>query len=513
MVCWCMEVLALTAAADPGNAQELVLANGLSVVVDVMHRYLASVDSSTGRDNLRLKTCAFACQAAAATLAEDSGCEHLRKMEGAEGQRVSLLRDIVTAMSLEQSPPLVTAALYACITASRCRLLLDRLLDVGALWSVLANILRFEAGAAVPQGCGLPPSSAGEGRLAAYLAVPLVLSHEDSSSAHNWHSILGIWALACMSCSSARAQLPSPEAARKQELETERRSDAGEKGPFEGVRECLDSVLTPWVAEEVTELHRQVAETCQRLHVADALSARSIAIDKAVAIAQVLATKRESPLCVWMPDMRTQLLDLMSSQEGKGVDAARRFVFKAMEHELYVAGVYLRCLVEGPGAAAAVAAVSSRSRLSHCILSFLAARCPCCSPPELGDDWAVIPVYCKTCFMGIQEAGGDADGQWEDASIGAVSADELTGRLPAYSYDVTKWPQDAVLALNALRLLVAREEPIQEVYARPLPPPPPLPPPHLPPHLSIFHFPTHSSLSLLQLHLLLAPLSLPRLMP
>ena len=128
-VCACMEVLALTAAADPGNAQELVLANGLSVVVDVLHRCLSSVDPSTARDNVELRTCAFACQAAAATIAEDIGSEQLCQMEGADDQRLSLMRDIVAAMSLQQSPPLATATLYACIAGSRCRVLLAQLLQ------------------------------------------------------------------------------------------------------------------------------------------------------------------------------------------------------------------------------------------------------------------------------------------------------------------------------------------------------------------------------------------------
>ena len=38
MVCACAQVLAITAAVDPGNAQELVLTNGLTIVVDVLHR-------------------------------------------------------------------------------------------------------------------------------------------------------------------------------------------------------------------------------------------------------------------------------------------------------------------------------------------------------------------------------------------------------------------------------------------------------------------------------------------
>ena len=66
MVCACTQVLALTAAADGGNAQELVLTNGLGVLVDVLHRSLAQLQPTTPRDNVHLKICAFACQAAAA---------------------------------------------------------------------------------------------------------------------------------------------------------------------------------------------------------------------------------------------------------------------------------------------------------------------------------------------------------------------------------------------------------------------------------------------------------------
>lgn len=184
IACAGMEVLALTSAADPGNAQELVLANGLTVLVGVLHRCLAAVDAATGRDDPHLRTCAFACQAAAAVVAEDSGGEQLCLMEGAEGQRVSLLRDVVSALSLRQCPPLVTAALYVCMAAAFRRPLLAQLLEAGALWSLLGSILRFEAGAAVPQGRDLPPhagSARGGGdarRLRAHLAVPLVLSHE-----------------------------------------------------------------------------------------------------------------------------------------------------------------------------------------------------------------------------------------------------------------------------------------------------------------------------------------------
>lgn len=66
MVCVCTQVLALTAAADGGNAQELVLTNGLAVVVDVLHRSLALLQPTTPRDNVHLKICASAFQVAAA---------------------------------------------------------------------------------------------------------------------------------------------------------------------------------------------------------------------------------------------------------------------------------------------------------------------------------------------------------------------------------------------------------------------------------------------------------------
>ena len=44
-----------------------------------------------------------------------------------------------------------------------------------------------------------------------------------------------------------------------------------------------------------------------------------------------------------------------------------------MRHELFLGGVYPRCLVDVP---ASVKTVTRPGRLAHCILRFLSARCP-----------------------------------------------------------------------------------------------------------------------------------------
>jgi hypothetical protein len=70
--------------------------------------------------------------------------------------------------------------------------------------------------------------------------------------------------------------------------------------------------------------------------------------------------------------MRSQLLEFIGSLEGKGLDEAQGFIFKALQHEMCISGVYLRIIVNMP---AAVHTLASPSNLSHCILSFLASKC------------------------------------------------------------------------------------------------------------------------------------------
>lgn len=59
------------------------------------------------------------------------GREELCMMEGAEDTRRSLLRAAVSAMALEQSPALTSAALYVFLSASQHPLLLQKLVEAG----------------------------------------------------------------------------------------------------------------------------------------------------------------------------------------------------------------------------------------------------------------------------------------------------------------------------------------------------------------------------------------------
>ena len=100
---------------------------------------------------------------------------------------------------------------------------------------------------------------------------------------------------------------------------------------------------------------------------------RSVALDKAAHLAQILATRSETAICMWTPHMRSQLIEFISAHEGKGVSEVRGFIFKALQHELCIAGVYLRTIVNVPDA---LSTVTNAGRLAHCILCFLAANCP-----------------------------------------------------------------------------------------------------------------------------------------
>ena len=451
MVCACAQVLAITAAVDPGNAQELVLTNGLTIVVDVLHRCLATVQPATARDNEQLKTCAFACQAAAAVVGEPVGRAEICKLESADDNRRSLVRAVVSAMRVEQSPALKTAALHFCVAASQHPELLGKLVEAGALWSVLGVALRFEAGASVPSGPQMPPGPRDTSAAAAaaskplYLSVPLMLAAAHNSSAGNWHSVIALWALSSMSSAhklgEQTPEAPAPDAQERCVLSM-----------CQQLRQALDYLLTPWIAQEVEALHSEVAATCQRLSIEDAQGVRSVALDRAVGLAQMLATNSETATCLWTPHMRSQLLEFIGSQEGKGLTAAQGFTFKALQNEMCVAGVYLRIVVNMP---AAIPTLASPGRLSHCILSFLASKCP--SQQEAGDAAAPIAVAWN---KGLETGGSGAGFVWEDwddeATIRDVSHAEYSGRmLSTYLWDSSRWQEDASLALSALAALVS----------------------------------------------------------
>jgi hypothetical protein len=456
MVCACAQVLAITSAVDPGNAQELVLTNGLTTVVEVLHRCLATVQLATVRDNMQLKTCAFACQAAAAVVGEQVGRAEICKLESADDNRRSLVCTVVSALRVEQSPALKTAALHFCVAASQHPELLGKLVEAGGLWPVLGLALRFEAGATVPSGPQMPPgprhattpnptASAAAVSKPLYLSVPLMLADAQNSSAGNWHSVIALWALSSMSSAhklgvhASGTPIPGPQ-------------ECGPISVCQQLRQTLDHLLTPWIAQEVETIHAEVAATCQRLSVEDAQDVRSVALDKTVGLAQMLATKSETATCLWTPHMRSQLLEFIGSLEGKGLDEAQGFIFKALQHEMCIAGVYLRIIVNMP---AAVHTLASPSNLSHCILSFLASKW--LSQRKKKASSVVAPI--SVAWSNGLKKGGSGAGfvweDWEDGSILNVSHDDCSGRvLSTYQWDSARWREDATLAFRALATLV-----------------------------------------------------------
>jgi hypothetical protein len=297
-------------------------------------------------------------------------------------------------------------------------------------------MLRFEPAAPVKQGAVMRVVDADAGK-PAYLSVPLVLDDEHKASAANWHSIVATWALSRMA-TLKQHQPALPALADDHALQLTSLSLH--------MCECLHSILTPWLAGSVVRVHQDVSETCQRLQVSDPEAVASVAFDKASALLHILAMRSETAMCLWTPHMRTQVLDLVSEHEGKGLAEARHFVFKDLKDELCVSGVYLRTIVNVPDM---IASVVNRGRLAHCILSFLAAKCP------------VQAASGQACSLVAVPAAKDWDTELDD-SILDVQHDEYSGRvLSSYEWDTRRWQQDAVLALSALGCLAARDMRLQ----------------------------------------------------
>jgi hypothetical protein len=376
MVCACMQLLGSSTAAHPGNAHELLLNNGLPLIVQVLERSVTALQDSMSsqRDSLHVQICVFACQAAAAVAGEEMGRQQIATLESCDDNRTSLVRAVVGAMRLEQSGALTRTGLYFCMAASRHALLVRKLVEAGMLWSILNTMLRFQCGAPLPapggmaavssthaeacgstqeQPCGRTSTSTNPQPLPhrshhrshhtpTYLSVPVVLDDANDGSSANWHSVLSLWALGCLcrldegdQCvsrlhqrtASCRDHAPAVQAARVGEVVGEVREEIGE---------CLQGLVTPWLARELNMLHANVSQTCAHEQVVDQEGVARVAIAKATGLLEVVSTRSSTAVCLWTPHMREQLLDFVAQQDGKGIEDAQLFVLKELQDEVCV---------------------------------------------------------------------------------------------------------------------------------------------------------------------------------
>lgn len=374
MVCACMQLLGSSAAAHPGNAHELLLNNGLPQIVQVLERSVTALQDSmpSQRDSLHVQICVFACQAAAAVAGEEMGRHQIATLESCDDNRTSLVRAVVGAMRLEQSGALTRTGLYFCMAASRHALLVRKLVEAGVLWSLLNTMLRFQCGAPLPAPAGMPAVSSTHVEACAstqempcastststhpqsqpqrsqqrshhtptYLSVPVVLDDGNDGSSANWHSVLSLWALGCLCrldegdqsvsrlhqrTTSCQDHAPAVQAARVGEVVGEVREEIGE---------CLQGLVTPWLARELNMLHANVSQTCAQEQVVDQEGVARVAIGKATGMLEVVATRSSTAVCLWTPHMREQLLDFVAQQDGKGIDDAQLFVLKELQDEV-----------------------------------------------------------------------------------------------------------------------------------------------------------------------------------
>ena len=108
------------------------------------------------------------------------------------------------------------------------------------------------------------------------------------------------------------------------------------------LRDCLHALVTPCLARQLIDLNLDIVATCSGQGVVDKQGQLKVATEKAASLANVLATRCETPTCLWTPQMRTQLLDFVSVQQGKGIEAGHEFTFTALKDEPHVGGVFLR---------------------------------------------------------------------------------------------------------------------------------------------------------------------------
>ncbi len=382
MVCACMQLLGSSGAAHPGNAHELLLNNGLPLIVQVLERSVSALQDSmpSQRDSLHVQICVFACQAAAAVAGEEMGRHQIATLESCDDNRTSLVRAVVGAMRLEQSGALTRTGLYFCMAASRHALLVRKLVEAGVLWCLLNTMLRFQCGAPLPAPGGMaavssthvepcastqampcastrththPQSQAQRSHhrshhTPTYLSVPVVLDDGNDGSSANWHSVLSLWALGCLCrldegdqsvsrlhqrTASCQDHAPAVQAARVGEAAGEVREEIGE---------CLQGLVTPWLARELNMLHANVSQTCAQEQVVDQEGVARVAIGKATGMLEVVATRSSTAVCLWTPHMREQLLDFVAQQDGKGIEDAQLFVLKELQDEVCVRDTSVR---------------------------------------------------------------------------------------------------------------------------------------------------------------------------
>ena len=444
----CVRVLALTSAVDSGNVQELVRTNQLWIVADVLQRSLACAIDANGEapQSLNEMVCACACQAAAAVVAEEIGRDELCKIMLAQDNRLChISRSLSSMLCQGHTPALKAAAIYVCIGASHHPHLLNHLIQAGAVWSLLATVLRFEPGAPVAHNFHITPApcvavssaAGGHGKTAKHLAVPLLLHDGHTSSSDNWHSVLALWALSTMASNAAEAGC----------------TGSGDAGVSAVLRDCLHALVTPCLARQLIDLNLDIVATCSGQGVVDKQGQLKVATEKAASLANVLATRCETPTCLWTPQMRTQLLDFVGVQQGKGIEAGHEFTFTALKDEPHVGGVFLRNLVRVPEA---IHAVLNTGRLSHCILAFLAAKSPV--QCVCGDVSPTVVAWSDVSKSGPTIGAPPEWDDWLDDSIRHVSAEQVQGRvLSTYACDMADWRGDVEVAVQALSVLVARD--------------------------------------------------------
>ena len=244
------------------------------------------------------------------------------------------------------------------------------------LWSILNTMLRFQCGAPLPapggmaavssthveacgstqeEACGSMSTSTQvqphrsphrSHHTPSYLSVPVVLDDGNDGSSANWHSVLSLWALGCLcrldegdesvslsasvSClhqrtASCQDHAPAMQGARVGEVVGEARKEIGD---------CLQGLVTPWVARELNMLHANVSQTCAQEQVVDQEGVARVAIGKATGLLEVVSTRSSTAVCLWTPHMREQLLDFVAQQDGKGIHDAQLFVLKELHDEV-----------------------------------------------------------------------------------------------------------------------------------------------------------------------------------
>eukprot|EP00960_Hanusia_phi_P023507 693380-Hanusia_phi.AAC.2 len=417
ILCAAFEIIALSTSVDRGNAHEYVLSGGYLLLKESLWKLSSELEGSTKREDLRLRACAFICQALSAIVDQEDSKSEILLSDFSSEARVSLLQCMEHTLELDQSPALITATLYFCLNICKFKDAVKDLLSRGVLWNFLRLLLTYEVGAGIARQYLEQDFE----RFELYTKMPPLLYDEQVASIQNWQSIVTLWLLS--KWSNVLEEDGSLTYASLQ------------------LRESLNACLTPSIGSRVIFLCEEIEMEASHKSLSRS-QALDCATQKAADILIIIATKSESPSCLWNMQMRTRLQSYITSRRRDiSQSSIQDLMYENLQNEIYIAETYLRLLAQS-----ACEDVEDRHKLCYCIFRFILSH------HHHNDE---IEVLLRDAREHVSLMLADA---WRDDVSCSVSESDFHGRVSMqYRYKQEQFDGDLILALDAIRIILAHE--------------------------------------------------------